>query len=187
MASKNNAPLGFEADLFKAADKLRGNMEPSDYKHVVLGLIFLRHISDSFEAKHADLAAEYPEGAEDRDEYLAENIFWVPKEARWSHLQASAKQPNIGRIIDDTMLAIEKDNPGLKGVLPKEYARPALSAIMLGELIDLIAKIRLLAENGEAHDLFGRVYEYFLKEFAGSEGKRGGEFYTPRSVVKTMV
>ncbi len=187
MASKNNAPLGFEADLFKAADKLRGNMEPSDYKHVVLGLIFLRHISESFEAKHAKLMAEYPEGAEDRDEYLAENIFWVPKEARWTYLQASARQPNIGRIIDDAMLAIENDNPTLKGVLPKDYARPALSAIMLGELIDLIANIRMQAENGEARDLFGRVYEYFLKEFAGSEGKRGGEFYTPRSVVKTMV
>ncbi|MFC3119357.1 type I restriction-modification system subunit M N-terminal domain-containing protein [Jhaorihella thermophila] len=115
MATNNNAPLGIEAELFKAADKLRGNMEPSDYKHVVLGLIFLKHISDSFEAKHAELMAEYPEGAEDRDEYLADNIFWVPKEARWSHLQASAKQPTIGKIIDDAMLAIEKDNPSLKG------------------------------------------------------------------------
>ncbi|SEG23250.1 class I SAM-dependent DNA methyltransferase [Jhaorihella thermophila] len=187
MATNNNAPLGIEAELFKAADKLRGNMEPSDYKHVVLGLIFLKHISDSFEAKHAELMAEYPEGAEDRDEYLADNIFWVPKEARWSHLQASAKQPTIGKIIDDAMLAIEKDNPSLKGVLPKDYARPALSAIMLGELIDLIANISTRSEQGQERDLFGRVYEYFLKEFAGSEGKRGGEFYTPRSVVKTMV
>lgn len=187
MATNNNAPLGIEAELFKAADKLRGNMEPSDYKHVVLGLIFLRHISESFEAKHAELMAEYPEGAEDRDEYLADNIFWVPKEARWSHLQANAKQPTIGKLIDDAMLAIEKDNPSLKGVLPKDYARPALSAIMLGELIDLIANISTRTEKGQERDLFGRVYEYFLKEFAGSEGKRGGEFYTPRSVVKTMV
>ena len=185
MATPNNAPLGFEADLFKAADKLRGNMEPSDYKHIALGLIFLKHISDSFEAKHAELSTEYPEGAEDPDEYLAENIFWVPKEARWSHLQAKARQPDIGKIIDDAMLAIEKVNPSLKGVLPKEYARPALSAIMLGELIDLIANIRL--ENDKSRDVLGRVYEYFLGQFAGSEGKRGGEFYTPRSVVKTMV
>ncbi len=189
MAKQKNssAPLGFEADLFKAADKLRGNMEPSDYKHVALGLIFLKHISDSFEAKHAELLAGYPEGAEDRDEYAAENVFWVPKETRWSHLQANAKQPNIGKIIDNAMLAIEKVNPSLKGVLPKEYARPALSAIMLGELIDLFANIHLKADNGAARDVLGRVYEYFLGQFAGSEGKRGGEFYTPRSVVKTMV
>lgn len=186
MAVQNNAPLGFEADLFKAADKLRGNMEPSDYKHVVLGLIFLKHISDSFEAKHAEiLASKYPEEAEDKDVYLAENIFWVPKEARWAHLQASARQPNIGKIIDDAMLAIEKVNPSLKGVLPKEYARPALSAIMLGELIDLIANIKI--DSDKSRDVLGRVYEYFLGQFAGSEGKRGGEFYTPRSVVKTMV
>ena len=182
---ENSAPLGFEADLFKAADKLRGNMEPSDYKHVALGLIFLKHISDSFEAKHAELLSEYPEGAEDPDEYLAENIFWVPKEARWSYLQASARQPNIGKTIDDAMLAIEKVNPSLKGVLPKDYARPALSAIMLGELIDLIANIKL--GNDKSRDVLGRVYEYFLGQFAGSEGKRGGEFYTPRSVVKTLV
>ncbi|NOX41728.1 MAG: SAM-dependent DNA methyltransferase [Alphaproteobacteria bacterium] len=185
--TNNGATLGFEAELFKAADKLRGNMEPSDYKHVALGLIFLKHISDSFEARHAELLADYPEGAEDPDEYLAENIFWVPKEARWSHLQANARQPKIGKIIDDAMLAIEKVNKSLKGVLPKEYARPALSAIMLGELIDLIANIKLKADNGEARDVLGRVYEYFLGQFAGSEGKRGGEFYTPRSVVKTMV
>jgi type I restriction enzyme M protein len=133
MANPNNAPLGFEADLFKAADKLRGNMEPSDYKHVALGLIFLKHISDSFEAKHTELlASEYPEEAEDKDVYLAENIFWVPQEARWSHLQANARKTNIGKLIDDAMRAIEKDNPSLKGVLPKEYGRPALSAIMLG-------------------------------------------------------
>ncbi|XQZ41619.1 SAM-dependent DNA methyltransferase [Paracoccus yeei] len=186
MAS-NGSDLGIEAALFKAADKLRGNMEPSDYKHVALGLIFLKHISDGFEAKHAELLAEYPEGAEDPDEYLAENIFWVPVDARWSHLQANAKQPAIGRLIDEAMIAIEKVNPSLKGVLPKDYGRPALNAVMLGELIDLISGIALGEGKDKARDLLGRVYEYFLGQFAGSEGKRGGEFYTPRSVVRVMV
>ncbi|MGE0004840.1 MAG: N-6 DNA methylase [Parvibaculaceae bacterium] len=179
--------LGFEAELFKAADKLRGNMEPSDYKHIALGLIFLKHISDSFEAKHAELLADYPDGAEDRDEYAADNIFWVPPTARWSHLQANAKQPSIGKMIDEAMIAIERDNENLKSVLPKDYARPALNAVMLGELIDLISGIALGTERGEARDVLGRVYEYFLGQFAGSEGKRGGEFYTPRSVVRVMV
>ncbi|ETD90854.1 type I restriction-modification system subunit M [Rhodobacter capsulatus] len=188
MASNDNgSDLGIEASLFKAADKLRGNMEPSDYKHVALGLIFLKHISDGFEAKRAELLADYPEGAEDPDEYLADNIFWVPQEARWSHLQASAKQPTIGRLIDEAMIAIEKVNPSLKGVLPKDYGRPALNAVMLGELIDLISGIALGEGKDKARDLLGRVYEYFLGQFAGSEGKRGGEFYTPRSVVRTMV
>jgi type I restriction enzyme M protein len=183
----NGSNLGIEASLFKAADKLRGNMEPSDYKHVALGLIFLKHISDGFEVRRAELLAEYPEGAEDPDEYLADNIFWVPAEARWSHLQASAKQPTIGRLIDEAMIAIEKVNPSLKGVLPKDYGRPALNAVMLGELIDLISGIALGEGKDKARDLLGRVYEYFLGQFAGSEGKRGGEFYTPRSVVRTMV
>ena len=188
MAQANNgSDLGFEASLFKAADKLRGNMEPSDYKHVALGLIFLKHISDSFETKRRDLLATYPEGAEDKDEYLAENVFWVPLDARWSHLQASAKQPGIGRLIDEAMHAIEAVNPTLKGVLPKDYGRPALNAIMLGELIDLISGITLGTASNQARDVLGRVYEYFLGQFAGSEGKRGGEFYTPRSVVGTMV
>jgi type I restriction enzyme M protein len=186
-ARGNGGNLGFEAELFKTADKLRGNMEPSDYKHVALGLIFLKHISDSFEAKRAALLADYADGAEDRDEYAADNIFWVPPMARWSHLQANAKQPAIGKLIDEAMIAIEKDNDGLKGVLPKEYARPALNAVMLGELIDLISGIALGAQKGEARDVLGRVYEYFLGQFAGSEGKRGGEFYTPRSVVQVMV
>ncbi|GIV82642.1 MAG: hypothetical protein KatS3mg051_1996 [Anaerolineae bacterium] len=137
----NGAHLGFEADLFKAADKLRGNMEPRDYKHVVLGLIFLKYISDAFEAKHQALLAEDPQAAEDRDEYLADNVFWVPKEARWSHLQANAKRPEIGTLIDDAMRAIEKENESLKGVLPKDYARPTLNKVMLGELIDLISRI----------------------------------------------
>ncbi len=179
--------LGFEAELFKTADKLRGNMEPSDYKHVALGLIFLKHISDSFEAKHSALLAEPGADPEDRDEYAADNVFWVPPTARWTHLQANAKQPSIGKMIDEAMIAIEKDNENLKAVLPKDYARPALNAVMLGELIDLISGIALGAERGEARDVLGRVYEYFLGQFAGSEGKRGGEFYTPRSVVRTMV
>lgn len=183
----NGGNLGFEADLFKAADKLRGNMEPSDYKHVALGLIFLKYISDAFEARHKALLAEDAQAAEDKDEYLADNVFWVPKEARWSHLQANAKLPTIGTLIDDAMRAIEKDNESLKGVLPKDYARPALNKVMLGELIDLISGIALNEEGDRSKDILGRVYEYFLGQFAGAEGKRGGEFYTPRSVVRVLV
>ncbi len=183
----NGSALGFEADLFKAADKLRGNMEPSDYKHVALGLIFLKYISDAFEAKHKALLAEDAQAAEDKDEYLADNVFWVPKEARWSHLQAGAKLPSIGTLIDDAMRAIEKDNESLKGVLPKNYARPALNKVMLGELIDLISGIALGEAGDRSKDILGRVYEYFLGQFAGAEGKRGGEFYTPRSVVRVLV
>lgn len=184
---KNGGDLGFESELFKAADKLRGNMEPSDYKHVVLGLIFLKYISDAFDIKHQELLADDADAAEDRDEYAADNVFWVPKEARWSHLQANAKQPTIGTLIDDAMRSIEKDNESLKGVLPKDYARPALNKIMLGELIDLISKITLGADGHGSKDVLGRVYEYFLGRFAGAEGKGGGEFYTPRSVVQTLV
>lgn len=184
---QNGANLGFEAELFKAADKLRGNMEPSDYKHVALGLIFLKYISDAFEAKYKALLAEDPQVAEDRDEYLAANVFWVPKEARWSYLQANAKQPTIGTLIDDAMRAIEKDNESLKSVLPKDYARPALNKVMLGELIDLISGITLNEAGEKSTDVLGRVYEYFLGQFAGAEGKRGGEFYTPRSVVRVLV
>lgn len=183
----NGGTLGFEAELFKAADKLRGNMEPSDYKHVALGLIFLKYISDAFEAKHKALLAEDVQAAEDKDEYLADNVFWVPKEARWSSLQANAKLATIGTLIDDAMRAIEKDNESLKGVLPKDYARPALNKVMLGELIDLISGIALNEEGDRSKDILGRVYEYFLGQFAGAEGKRGGEFYTPRSVVRVLV
>lgn len=183
----NGGNLGFEAELFKAADKLRGNMEPSDYKHVALGLVFLKYISDAFEARHAELLAEDPKAAEDKDEYLADNIFWVPREARWSHLRASARQTSIGTLIDDAMRAIEKDNDSLKNVLPKDYARPALNKVMLGELIDLISGIAMNEGNDKSKDVLGRVYEYFLGQFAGAEGKRGGEFYTPRSVVRTLV
>ena len=184
---KNGGNLGFEAEMFKAADKLRGNMEPSDYKHVALGLIFLKYISDAFEARHQALLAEDAQAAEDKDEYLADNVFWVPKEARWSRLQANAKQPSIGSLIDDAMRAIEKDNESLKGVLPKDYARPALNKVMLGELIDLISGIALNEGGDRSKDILGRVYEYFLGQFAGAEGKRGGEFYTPRSVVRVLV
>ncbi len=179
--------LGFEAELFKTADKLRGNMEPSDYKHVALGLIFLKYISDAFEARHTQLLAEDTQAAEDKDEYLADNVFWVPKDARWSHLKANAKRPEIGTLIDDAMRAIEKDNESLKGVLPKDYARPALNKVMLGELIDLISGIAMNEGGDKSKDILGRVYEYFLSQFAGAEGKRGGEFYTPRSVVGVLV
>jgi type I restriction enzyme M protein len=184
---ENGANLGFEAQLFLAADKLRKNLEPSDYKHVALGLIFLKYISHAFEARRAELLAEDAAAAEDPDEYTAENVFWVPKEARWSHLQANAKLPTVGKLIDDAMAEIEKANPGLKGVLPKDYNRPALDKVMLGELIDLVSTIAMGEPGDKARDLLGRVYEYFLGGFAGSEGKRGGEFHTPRPVVRVLV
>ena len=186
-ANNNGANLGFETQLWAAADKLRGNMEPSDYKHVALGLIFLKYISDAFEAKRAELLKEELADAEDQEEYLAENVFWVPKEARWSHLQAKAKQTTIGKDIDDAMLVIEASNASLKGVLPKDYARPALNKVMLGELIDLVSGIGMAEEADRSRDILGRVYEYFLGGFAGAEGKRGGEFYTPRSVVRLLI
>nr|WP_222856914.1 class I SAM-dependent DNA methyltransferase [Agrobacterium pusense] len=189
VAKENNGDLGFTAELFKAADKLRGNLEPSEYKHVALGLIFLKYISDAFDGLHAKLAADKYADAEDPEEYLAENVFWVPKEARWGHLQANAKRPEIGKLIDEAMEAIERfpSNEGLKGVLPKNYARPTLNKTMLGELIDLFSNIGLHDSKDTAKDLLGRVYEYFLSGFASSEGKRGGEFFTPRSVVRTLV
>jgi type I restriction enzyme M protein len=184
-----NSDLAFTSELFKAADKLRGNLEPSEYKHVALGLIFLKYISDAFDGLHAALTANADADAEDPEEYLAENVFWVPKEARWSFLQANAKRPEIGKLIDDAMEAIEKapSNEGLKGVLPKNYARPTLNKTMPGELIDLFSNIGMHDSTDKAKDLLGRVYEYFLSGFAGSEGKRGGEFFTPRSLVRTLV
>jgi len=190
MAKQNNnagSGLGLEAQLWAAADKLRGNMEPSDYKHVALGLIFLKYISDAFEAKRAALLKEELADPEDPEEYLADNVFWVPRAARWSHLQAGARQPTIGKDIDDAMLAIEARNASLKGVLPKDYARPALNKVMLGELIDLVSGIGMAEAADRSRDILGRVYEYFLGGFAGAEGKRGGEFYTPRSVVRLLV
>ena len=185
--AKNGTTTSFEAKLWATADKLRGNMEPSDYKHVALGLIFLKYISDAFEAKREALLAEELADPEDPEEYLAENVFWVPKEARWSHLQANAKQSTIGKLVDDAMLAIEAKNESLKGVLPKDYARPALNKTMLGELIDLVSEIGTDEEADRSRDILGRVYEYFLAGFAGAEGKRGGEFYTPRHVVRLLV
>jgi type I restriction enzyme M protein len=217
----SSANLGFEAKLWLAADKLRNNMDAAEYKHVVLGLIFLKYISDTFEDHRAKLLAgkgDYKGASpEDQDEYKAENIFWVPPAARWAYLQSSAKQPTIGKIVDDAMVAIERDNPRLKGVLPKDYARPGLDKHRLGELIDLIGTIVLIrtsavaeiakaalpreAGEGEAEgeletpplpshrsvDLLGRVYEYFLTRFASAEGKNGGQFYTPSCVVRLLV
>jgi type I restriction enzyme M protein len=183
----NGAALDFEAQLWAAADKLRGHMDASEYKHVVLGLIFLKYISDSFEEVHAQLVKEKDANPEDRDEYLAQNIFWVPKEARWSFLQGKAKQPEIGKYLDDGMVAIERDNPTLKNILPKDFARPTLDKIRLGELIDLVSGIGLGSSENRAKDVLGRVYEYFLSQFASAEGKKGGEFYTPQSVVRVLV
>lgn len=185
--SSNGANLGFEQKLWAAADKLRGHMDASEYKHVVLGLIFLKYISDAFEERHTELQKEKHADPEDRDEYAGANVFWVPKKARWPHLQANAKQAEIGKIIDEAMLAIEKDNPQLKGVLSKDYARPALDKQRLGELIDLIGTIGLGDKENRSKDILGRVYEYFLGQFASAEGKKGGEFYTPRCVVRLLV
>ena len=181
----STANIGFEETLWKSADKLRGSMDSAEYKYVVLGLIFMKYISDKFETKYEELVEEGDGFEEDRDEYEAENIFWVPKEARWGYLKDNAKDPKIGQIIDDAMILIEKENTTLAGVLDKRYARPELDKRRLGELIDLISTIKL-HKNGEK-DLLGRVYEYFLGQFASSEGKGGGEFYTPTSVVKTLV
>ena len=183
------ALLGYEAQLWQMADALRGSMDAAEYKHVVLGLIFLKYISDAFEEQHARLVAEQAQGAdpEDPDEYRAASIFWVPVEARWEHLKALARQPSIGQIVDDAMAGIERDNPALKSVLPKDYARPALDKQRLGQLIDLISNIKVGDEASRAKDVLGRVYEYFLSQFASAEGKKGGEFYTPRCVVKLLV
>lgn len=188
-ADKTGGDLGFEAKLWQAADKLRNNLDAAEYKHVVLGLIFLKYISDAFEERRSQLQAESEQGAdpEDPDEYRGENVFWVPKEARWTHLQAQAKQPTIGKLVDDAMVAVERDNSSLKGVLPKEYARPGLDKQRLGELIDLVGSIGLGDRENRSKDILGRVYEYFLSEFASAEGKKGGQFYTPRSVVKLLV
>jgi type I restriction enzyme M protein len=206
---ENGANLGFEAKLWAAADALRNNMDAAEYKHVVLGLIFLKYISDAFEAKHTELTAQKAQGAdpEDPDEFKAVNIFWVPKEARWQQLKANAPQPTIGKMVDDAMTAIERDNPSLKGVLPKDFARPGLDKQRLGQIINLVSEIDLrqpsppaplpVGEGGgkqgegqisrRATDLLGRVYEYFLSRFASAEGKSGGQFYTPRSVVRVLV
>ena len=188
-ATAQGATTGYEAELWGMADTLRGSMDAAEYKHVVLGLIFLKYISDAFEEMHARLEAERAEGAdpEDPDEYRAENIFWVPPEARWTHLKAQARQATIGQLVDDAMTGIERDNPALKDVLPKDYARPALDKQRLGQIIDLISNIRVGDAEARSKDVLGRVYEYFLSQFASAEGKKGGEFYTPRCVVKLLV
>ncbi len=183
---KNGANLGFEEKLWQAADKLRNNMDAAEYKHVVLGLLFLKYISDAFEEKRAELLKDELADPEDRDEYTAENIFWVCKDARWSFIKENAKKATIGQIIDDAMVAIEKDNPQLKGVLPKDYARPALDKTRLGELIDILS-FKVGDRESRSQDVLGRVYEYFLAMFASAEGKNGGEFYTPQCVVKLLV
>jgi type I restriction enzyme M protein len=205
MASQTNSgsDLGFEAELFRAADKLRGNLEPSEYKHVALGLIFLKYISEAFAAHHAKLGEEAYADPEDPEEYLAANVFWVPTDARWDHLQANAKRPqisfidantgkervgDIGNLIDNAMDSIERANAAvLKDVLPKDYGRPQLDKTMLGELIDLFSRVGMHGADHKSKDLLGRAYEYFISQFAGAEGRRGGEFFTPRSVVQTIV
>ncbi|MCE5305780.1 type I restriction-modification system subunit M [bacterium] len=190
---KNNSQKTeqFEKTLFKAADKLRKNMDAAEYKHIVLGLIFLKYISDSFEELHTKIKEGKGDfiGAneEDPDEYRAENVFFVPPTARWSYLHSRAKLPSIGKDIDDAMEAIEKVNQTLKGILPKVFARPNLDKAALGGLIDLIGNIALGNEAAKSKDLLGRVYEYFLGEFANAEGKKGGQFYTPKSIVRLMV
>lgn len=185
MAKIDNS--SFEQKLFKAADKLRKNIDAAEYKHVVLGLVFLKYISESFNELYHKLEADEFSDAEDRDEYIAENTFFVPKEARWSHIHANAKLPTVGQTIDEAMEVIEKENKELKNVLPQVYGKANLDKTALGELIDLISNTELQAENHNSKDLFGRVYEYFLGEFANAEGKKGGQFYTPKSIVKLMV
>ncbi|BCS32693.1 DNA methyltransferase [Luteitalea sp. TBR-22] len=195
MAKKKVVPangrgeIGFEAKLWATADALRNNMDAAEYKHVVLGLIFLKYISDAFEAKHEELLAQKAHGAdpEDPDEYQAANVFWVPKEARWSFLMANAPQPNIGALVDAAMEAVEKANPSLKGVLPKDYARPGLDKTRLGQIINLVGDIALGGSASKSKDVLGRVYEYFLAKFASAEGKNGGQFYTPSYVVRLLV
>lgn len=188
-SESNGATLGFEASLWNAADKLRSNMDAAEYKHITLGLLFLKYISDAFEERRLQLEAEMAEGAdpESPDEYLGAGAFWVPPEARWSALQASAKQGSIGAKIDAAMIAIERENPMLKNVLLKDYGRPTYEHVRFGELIDLIAGIPLIDPEHRSKDLLGRVYEYFLGQFASAEGKKGGQFYTPRCVVETLV
>lgn len=186
--TKANKENRIENQLWKAADALRGSMDASEYRNVVLGLIFLKYVSDSFENKRNEiLRSDYPEDAEDPDMYLADNIFWVPKEARWELIRESAKKPEIGSIIDNAMKKIEQNNDSFKGVLSKNYSSPDLDKSRLGEVVDLISDIDLGNESSKKSDILGRVYEYFLQEFASQEGKKGGEFYTPRSIVRTLV
>jgi type I restriction enzyme M protein len=182
--------VGYEAELWLMADALRGSMDAAEYKHVVLGLIFLKYISDAFEELHAQFETERAKGTDpdNPNEYRSQNVFWVPPESRWARLKAQAKRPTIGKLVDSAMTAIERDNPALKGVLPKDHARPTLDKQRLGQLIGLISNIKVGDAEARAKDVLGRVYEYFLSQFASAEGsKKGGEFYTPRSVVKLLV
>ena len=190
IAESNSEPL--EKQLWKAADKLRKNIDAAEYKHVVLGLIFLRYISDSFATVYEVLQKGEGEFAgadpEDKDEYKAQNVFFVPPTARWSYMQSQAKQPDIGKKIDDAMDAIEIENgEQLKGVLPKVYARQNLDPVSLGQLIDLVSNIALTDAKSRSADVLGHVFEYFLGEFALAEGKQGGQFYTPRPIVELLV
>lgn len=186
MATENNANIGFEKQIWDAACVLRGNIDASEYKSVVLGLIFLKYISDRFEAKYQELVAEGDGFEEDKDEYTAENIFFVPENARWSVISAAAHTPEIGSIIDDAMRSIEKENKRLKDILPKNFARPELDKRRLGEVVDLFTNIQMI-EHGDSKDILGRTYEYCLAKFAEQEGKLAGEFYTPSCVVRTLV
>lgn len=186
-SNQNGANLGFEETLWKAADKLRSNMDAAEYKHVVLGLIFLKYISDAFGEIYQELKKDSSSDPEDIDEYIARRVFWVPKQARWDYIAKNAKKPEIGKIIDDAMDFIERDNRSLKGVLLKNYARPGLNKQRLGELIDLVGTIGLGDKANRSMDILGRVYEYFLGQFADAEGKKGGQFYTPRSIVTLLV
>lgn len=181
-----SAALQIEEKLWQMADKLRGSMDSSEYKNVVLGLLFLKYISDSFEEKYEELLEDEYADEEDRDEYLADNIFWVPKEARWTYINNNSKKPEIGQIIDKAMIVIEKENPSLKNVLPKNFARPDLDKTRLGELIDQFS-FKVGDSASQQQDVLGRVYEYFLSKFASAEGKGGGEFYTPSNVVQLLV
>jgi type I restriction enzyme M protein len=175
-----------QAKLWQAADKLRNNMDAAEYKHIALGLIFLKYVSDAFDEKHNELQNTLHADPEDRDEYTSNNVFWVPVEARWANLKANAKQPTIGVLVDSAMDAIERDNSSLKGVLPKEYAKERLDKRRLGELIDTFSNIQF-PEGHASKDLLGQIYEYFMGMFADAEGKRGGQFYTPRSIVRLLV
>ncbi len=188
MAKKkeNTAEIGFEEQIWKAADKLRGNLDASEYKSVVLGLIFLKYISDKFEERYQELVAEGKGFEEDRDEYTFENIFWVPKDARWGVIVAAAHTPEIGKVIDNAMRQIEAENNTLKGVLPKNFARQELDKRRLGDVVDLFTNVKM-ADKGDSRDILGRTYEYCLSKFAEAEGKNAGEFYTPACVVKTIV
>ena len=178
-----------EKKLWRAADKLRKNMDAAEYKHVALGLIFLKYISDAFEEQYQNLLAQKSDGAdpEDKNEYLAEKVFFVPATARWNYIQGRATQPTIGKDIDDAMDAIEKDNPSLRGVLPKVYSQEKLDKASLGGLVNLVGSATIGTKEAQSKDILGQVFEYFLGEFALSEGKKGGQFYTPQSVVKLLV